>query len=151
MLLCLRNTASPWQSKTDHGSEAHEARYERGSPHYSKSASYHRGSLNATHQFVLPSRTRRRLGRKAAAAIGVSLLASALSFFVALFLSILTLFILGLARNARPDMSMAYRVIALPVAIAVLPIAIAGSLWWQLARERRNRVEWQGDERTQRR
>ena len=107
--------------------------------------------MNATHQFVLPSGPRFHLGRKAAVAVGVSLLVSALSFFLALFLAIVTLFVVGLARNARPDTTIAYRVVAAPVAIAAVPIAIAASLWWQLARDRRLRrsySEWQGDERT---
>ena len=104
--------------------------------------------MNATHQFVLPSGPRLRFGRKAAVAVGVSLLASALAFFVALFLAIIGLFALGLARNARPDMTIAYRWVAAPVAIVAVPVAIVASLWWQLARDRRLHRAWQGDERT---
>ncbi len=67
-------------------------------------------------------------------AIARSLLAAvllaALAGFVTLLLAIVALVVAGMAGGHRPDMSLAYRAVAAPVALAMLPVAfIAYRLW----------------------
>ena len=64
----------------------------------------------------------------------VALVGAALTFFLALFVAIMVLLFVGFFRHV--DMTLAYRMIAVPVAAAALPIAFVASLWWQ-GRQRR--------------
>lgn len=88
----------------------------------------------ASHEFVLRERPRSRVGQKLAVSAGMALVGAALAFFVSLFLAIVVLLFVGFFR--RVDMSLAYRMIALPVGAAALPIAFIVSLWWQSRRRR---------------
>lgn len=90
--------------------------------------------MAASHEFVLREKPRGSAGQRLAISLGMALLGAALAFFVSMFLAIIVLLFIGFFR--RVDMALAYRVIAVPVAAAALPIAFIGSLWWQ-SRQRR--------------
>ncbi len=66
--------------------------------------------------------------------IVAALLLSVLLGFASLLVGIVSLVVAGIAGGARPDMSMAYRQIALPVALVSLPLVFIAHLIW----ERRN-------------
>jgi len=84
-----------------------------------------------THELILRSKPRLPLGQRVATAVLMGIVGAALTFFVALFLSVIVMLVFGLVRSSRPDMRMAYRTIAIPAAIVALPAMFALSVWWQ--------------------
>ncbi len=70
--------------------------------------------------------SRGRIARSALAAV----LIAALTGFVTLLVAILSL-LAATAAGARPDMSFAYRGVAMPVAIAMVPVAFFAYLLWE--------------------
>jgi hypothetical protein len=93
--------------------------------------------MSATHQFVLRDRQPSRLGARLAVAFALAVVASALIFFLALFAAILALTLVAFYRHAAGqagsfsqlvDMRIAYRVIALRVAAAALPLVFVATL-----------------------
>jgi formate hydrogenlyase subunit 3/multisubunit Na+/H+ antiporter MnhD subunit len=91
--------------------------------------------------FTVNSVPRLRLLSKLLRSFAAALLASALSFFVSLFVAIMVLFFRGF-HAPRPDMSVAYRLVAVPVAIGVFAMAFVVALAWQVAQYRRHRIIW---------
>jgi hypothetical protein len=96
--------------------------------------------MGSTHEFVLRERPRTGFGQRLAVAAGLAIVAAALTFFVCLFIAIIGLMFVGFYRHAAGqtgsfsqlvDMRIAYRMIALPIAAAALPIAFAASFWFQ--------------------
>jgi hypothetical protein len=93
------------------------------------------------HEFIF-SKPKLRLGRKIIGSIAAAAVMSALTFFVSLFFAIAFLFISGIVHNARPDMTLAYRAVAAPIALAVLPAAGIAAFVWQIVRYRRQRMHF---------
>jgi hypothetical protein len=91
--------------------------------------------------FIVNSLPRLQLFSKLLRSFAAALLASALSFFLSLFVAIMVLFFRGF-HGPRPDMSLAYRLVAVPVAAGVFAVAFVTALVWQLAQYRRHRVIW---------
>jgi uncharacterized membrane protein YgaE (UPF0421/DUF939 family) len=83
----------------------------------------------ATHQLVLRNKPRSRFGQRLAVAFALALVAAALAFFLSLFVSIVVLLVIGFFRHV--DMTVTYRLVALPIALATFPAALIASLWWQ--------------------
>lgn len=81
------------------------------------------------------------MGERIAISAGLAIIASALAFFLALFVATFVLLGVGYYRHlqagpGRPlaslvNMASAYRLVAGPVAIATLPIALIAAFWWQ--------------------
>jgi hypothetical protein len=101
--------------------------------------------MSATHQIILRDRPPTRLGQRLAIAFALAVVGAAIIFFLALFAAILSLTLAGFYRHAagKPgsfsemvDMRLAYRVIALPVAAAALPLVFFATLLRQ-SRSRR--------------
>jgi hypothetical protein len=89
--------------------------------------------VSHSHQFILPDRRvpARPVAQRIATAFGLAVTGAALAFFLTLFAAIIVLLVVGIVRNAPPDMRLAYRSIALPAAIVALPVVFAVSLWKQ--------------------
>ena len=96
-------------------------------------------AVSHIHQFTLRERSRPQLSHRFATAIVVAILGAALTFFFSLFCAIVVMLVSGLARNVRPDMTVAYRLVAIPAAIIALPTLFAVSLLRQV-RARRQRT-----------
>src|SRR5581483_1627396 len=69
--------------------------------------------------------------------LAVSTGLSLLTFCLTLLASIMILVIRGFVIGSRPDMTIAYRNIALPAALVALPLAFAGLLIWERMAVRR--------------
>jgi hypothetical protein len=87
--------------------------------------------VSHTHELLLRPRPRLPLGQRVATAGLIAILGAAVTFFVALFVAILAMLAFGFVSAARPDMRVAYRVVAFPAAVMALPAVFALSLWWQ--------------------
>jgi len=87
--------------------------------------------VSHTHQLILRGKPRLPLGQRLATATLVAILGAALTFFAALFCAILVMLAFGMVRSSRPDMRMAYRLVAIPAALVALPALFVFTLWWQ--------------------
>jgi hypothetical protein len=94
--------------------------------------------VRSTYELRLPSAPRVRVSGVLARSAVAGVLLGALAFFVSLLLSILTLLVAGtLMGSFKPDMTLAYRVVAPSVAICVLVLGFVANLVWEIRKPER--------------
>jgi hypothetical protein len=94
--------------------------------------------VRSTYELRLPSAPRVRIGGVLARSGVAGVLLGALAFFVSLLLSILTLLVAGMLMGSfKPDMTLAYRVVAPSVAICVLLLGFVANLVWEFRKPER--------------
>ena len=94
--------------------------------------------MRSTYELRLPSAPRVRVGGILARSAVAGVLLGALSFFVSLLLSILTLLVAGMLMGRfKPDMTLAYRQVAPSVAIAVLVLGFVANFVWEFRKAAR--------------
>jgi uncharacterized membrane protein len=84
-------------------------------------------------------------GMAAVRIVLITVITTLFCFAIALFFSIVGVFLADIARHGRVDMSIAYRHIAFPIAVGVLVIAFVSALVSEIRRYRRARadyIEW---------
>ena len=74
----------------------------------------------------------------------ITFLFTLLSFAVTLLLAIIALSVSGMVLGHRPDMTSAYRYIALPMALVVAAVVLIAAFMKELRRYRVRLIAWRG-------
>jgi len=129
-----------------HASTRAKTRRGRGRPRHTNTildetpAPYFRyhSFVRSTYELRLPSAPRVRIGGVLARSAVAGVLLGALAFFVSLLLSIFTLLVAGtLMGSFKPDMTLAYRLVAPSIAICVLVLGFVANLVWEFRKPER--------------